>query len=215
MVAPACDRYNDALSRIKDLLLADKAAGNLRRYLSSYSGAQFDRLTDCLVVDEFTRADFMAVHELGVSVLHTARQWLLGGGRVQVQQLLRDIPADLDIWEVPADRFDSVLGPDSPAWRLWQVISDLQDGAGFAGKYVTASKLLHGKRPRLIPIYDRSGVGEALDVSHRDIWEIMWCALRDPEIHQSLLELQGDVNDAANLSMLRVLDIVLWMSVKG
>lgn len=130
MVAPACDRYSDALSRIKDLLLTDKAAGNLRRYLSSYGGAQFDRLTDCLVVDEFTRADFMAVHELGVSVLHTARQWLLGGGRVQVQQLLRDIPADLDIWEVPADRFDSVLGPDSLAWRLWQVISDLQDGAG-------------------------------------------------------------------------------------
>lgn len=80
---------------------------------------------------------------------------------------------------------------------------------------MTASKLLHGKRPRLIPIYDRSSVGEALDVSHRDIWEIMWCALRDPEIHQSLLELQADVNDAANLSMLRVLDIVLWMSVKG
>lgn len=215
MAAPACDRYSDALSRIKELLLTDKAAGNLRRYLSSYGGAQFDRLTDRLVVDEFTQADFRAVHELGVNVLHTARQWLLGGGRVRVQRLLQDIPADLDIWEVPADRFDSELGPDSSAWRLWQIISDLQDGAGFAGKYVTASKLLHGKRPRIIPIYDRSGVGQALDVSHRDIWEAMWCALRDPEIRQSLLELQADVNDAASLSLLRVLDIVLWMSVNG
>jgi hypothetical protein len=37
-----------------------------------------------------------------------------------------------------------------------------QDGAGFAGKHVTASKLLHGKRPRLIPIYDPGGIGKAL-----------------------------------------------------
>jgi hypothetical protein len=214
-MAPACDRYSDALCRIKELLLADKPVGNLRLYLSSYGGAQFDWFTDRLVVDEFTPADFRAVHELRVSVLHTARQWLLGGGRVQVKQLLHDIPADLDIWEVSPERFDCYLGPDSPAWRLWQIISDLQDGAGFAGKYVTASKLLHGKRPRLIPIYDRSGVGEALDVSHRDIWEAMWCALRNPEIRQSLLELQADVNDAADLSLLRVLDIVLWMSVEG
>lgn len=134
MAAPACNRYSDALSRIKELLAVDKAAGNLRRYLNSYGGAQFDRLTDRLVVDEFTAADFRAVHELSVSVLYTARQWLLGAGRDQVQRLLHGIPADLDIWEVPADRFDSELGPDSPARRLWQIISDLQDGAGFAGK---------------------------------------------------------------------------------
>ena len=215
MATPACERYSDALSRIKDLLLSDNAAANLRRYLGSYGGAQFDRLTDRLTTDAFTLADFRAVHELGVSVLHTARQWLLGAGRVRVKQLLREIPADLDIWEVSADRFDSELGPDSAAWRLWQILSDLQDGAGFAGKYVTSSKLLHGKRPRLIPIYDRSGVGAALDVSHRDIWEAMWCALRDLEIRQSLLELQADVNDAADLSLLRVLDIVIWMSVRG
>jgi Family of unknown function (DUF6308) len=60
-----------------------------------------------------------------------------------------------------------------------------------------------------------AGIGKALDVSHRDIWEAMWCALRDPEIRQPLLDLQTDVNDATSLSPLRVLDIVLWMSVKG
>jgi hypothetical protein len=108
----------------------------------------------------------------------------------------------------------SDLSLDRPRY-LWQIISDLQDGAGFAGKYVTASKLLHDKRPRLIPIYDRGGIGEALDVSHRDIWEAMWCALRDPGIREPLVELQANVDDAADLSLLRVLDIVLWMSVKG
>lgn len=96
-----------------------------------------------------------------MSVLRTAQEWLRGEGRSQVQQLLRRVPADLDIWEVPADGFDRDLGPDSPAWELWEIIAIRQDGAGFAGKYVTASKLLHGKRPRLIPIYDRGGIGEA------------------------------------------------------
>ena len=122
---------------MKELLATEKAAGNLRRYLSSYGGAQFDRLTDRLVRDEFTPADFKAVRELRVSVLHPARQWLLGEGRDQVQQLLQDIPADLDIWEVPADRFDSELGPDSPAWRLWQIISD-RKRPPYGGQQATA-----------------------------------------------------------------------------
>ena len=215
MAAPACSRYDDALGRIKELLAAEQAVGNLRRYLQSFGGAQFDRLIDRQAIDEFTLADFRAVRELNVSVLHSARQWFVGEGRPQVRELLRRIPADLDIWEVSADRFDSELGPDSPAWQLWEIISEQQDGAGFAGMYVTASKLLHGKRPRLIPIYDRAGIGKALDVSHRDIWEAMWCALRDPGIRKSLQDVQADVTEAASLSLLRVLDIVLWMSVNG
>jgi Family of unknown function (DUF6308) len=215
MTAPACSRYDDALGRIKELLAAEQSVSSLRRYLHSFGGAQFDRLIDRSAVDEFTLADFKAVRELNVSVLRSAQQWFLGEGRPQVRELLRRIPADLDIWEVSAHRFDSELGPDSPAWQLWEIISDQQDGAGFAGKYVTASKLLHGKRPRLIPIYDRGGIGEALDVSHRDIWEAMWCVLRDPGIRSSLQDAQADVTEAANLSLLRVLDIVLWMSVKG
>ena len=68
---------------------------------------------------------------------------------------------------------------------------------------------------RFIPIYDRGGIGKALDVSHSDIWEAMWCVLRDPGVRSSLQDLQGDVMQAAGLSLLRVLDIVLWMSVKG
>lgn len=215
MTAPVCSRYDDALRRINELLATDQAADNLRRYLNTFSGARFDRLVNHQAVDEFTVADFKAVHELRVSVLHTAQEWFRGEGRSDVQRLLRRIPADLDIWEVPADRFDRELGPDSPAWQLWELIAHQQDGAGFAGKYVTASKLLHGKRPRLIPIYDRGGIGEALDVSHRDIWEAMWCALRDAGIRQTLQDLRAGVHEAAELSLLRVLDIVLWMSIEG
>ena len=72
--------------------------------------------------------------------------------------LLRQIPADLDIWRIEPDEYDAVLGPGSPAWQLWELIYDLQAGAGYAGRRVTAGRLMHGKRPRLIPIFDRERV---------------------------------------------------------
>jgi len=77
MTAPTCSRYDDALGRIKKLLATEQPVGNLRRYLNSFGGARFDKLIDSLAVDEFTSADFQAVRELNVSVLHSARQWLL------------------------------------------------------------------------------------------------------------------------------------------
>jgi hypothetical protein len=35
-----------------------------------------------------------------------------------VDELLRPIPSDMDIWEVPGEELLATLGPDSPAWRL-------------------------------------------------------------------------------------------------
>lgn len=213
MGIPACSQYADAANRIRGALAAEEAVGNLRRYLTRPGGAEFDKLADRAAVNEFTARDFQAVSKLKVHVLRTAQQWLTGEGRPYVEELLSCIPADIDIWEVAPDEFGDQLGPKSPAWRLWQSIVDHQDGAGFAGKYVTAGKLLHCKRPRLIPIYDQDGIGRALGVRHRDIWEVMWCALREPDIRQSIRCAQASVSEAGELSLLRVLDIILWMSV--
>lgn len=69
--------------------------------------------------------------------------------------------------------------------------------------------------PKTYPHLRPGGIGGALDLSHKGIWEAMWCALRDLEIRQSSLELQADVKDAANLCLLRVPDILLWVSVKS
>ena len=73
MTAPTCSRYDDALGRIKGLLATEQPVGDLRRYLNSFGGAQFDRLIDSLAVDEFTLADFKTV---GDPILRSG----IGGG---------------------------------------------------------------------------------------------------------------------------------------
>lgn len=77
---------------------------------------------------------------------------------------------------------------------------------------MTAGKLLHAKRPRLIPIFDQARISKALSTGHRHFREAVWCALRDPEVRPKLRHLQASVAEADDLSLLRILDIVVWMS---
>jgi Family of unknown function (DUF6308) len=137
---------------------------------------------------------------------------LLRDAKPEVRRLLSAVPRDLDIWDVAAGDYDARLGPDSPAWQLWQLLYNMQQGARSAGRGVTAGKLLHGKRPRLIPIFDRKRISKALAIDHRHFWEAIWCAMRDPETRARLRGIRAGVDQAAHLSILRVLDIVTWMS---
>lgn len=212
MGPPKCSSYEVTLALIRQLIAADRAIRDLRCYLASFGGARFDLLADRRRPDEFTSEDFLAVRKLNVSVLRTARQSLLGDAQPEVGRLLRAIPQDLDIWEVPPSDYDSRLGPDSAAWQLWQLIFEKQKGARSAGRGVTAGKLLHAKRPRLIPIFDRARISKALSIDHGHFWEAIWCAFRDPEVRSRLRDIQGSADEAADLSLLRVLDIVVWMS---
>jgi hypothetical protein len=212
MGPPECSRYEVTLALARQLTAADRAIRDLHCYLISFGGAKFDQLANRQRPDEFTSEDFQAVRRLNVSVLVGARQSLLGEEKPEVQRLLRAIPDDLDIWEVPPDDYDSRLGPGSAAWQLWQLVFEKQKGARSAGRGVTAGKLLHAKRPRLIPIFDRARISKALSIDHRHFWEAVWCALRDPEVRSRLRDIQASVAEAADLSLLRILDIIVWMS---
>lgn len=150
-------------SRILELINADRASDDLRHYLARPGGGQFERLLDHDSPDSFTNADFLALRKLSVNALYVTRERLLGDDRETAAVLLKSIPADRDIWTITPDEYPAVIGPGSPAWRLWQLIYELQAGARHAGRAVTAGKLLHGKRPRLIPIFD-SRVKAALNV---------------------------------------------------
>jgi hypothetical protein len=78
----------------------------------------------------------------------------------------------------------------------------------------TVARLIAVATPqaRLIPIFDRARISKALGVDHRHSWEAVWCALRDPEVQSRLQDVQASVAGADDLSLLRILDIVVWMS---
>lgn len=211
-MTPDCSRHADALTRIKKLLATERAVPDLRLYITTYPGRRFEKEIDHQAADDFTPRDLRAVRRMGAPVSFTTQEWLAGEGREEVRLLLRSIPSDLDIWEIPRENIGATLGPGSPAWRLWKIISEKQQESKSDWKGGAAGKLLHGKRPRLIPIYDQDKIGRKLGISQSDIWEAMWCALRDPEVRQSLQYVQADVAEATHLSLLRILNIVVWMS---
>jgi hypothetical protein len=161
MVSPDRSKYEVTLGQVRQLTAADRASRDLHSYLTSFTGAKFDQLVDRRSPDEFTNEDFQAMRKLNVSVLRTARQSLLGDAKPEVRRLLGAIPSDLDIWDVAPGDFDGRLGPESAAWQLWQFLFDKQKGARRSGRGVTAGKLLHAKRPRLIPIFDRARISKA------------------------------------------------------
>ena len=217
MGPPGCSRYAVTHDLVRQLTAAgrtDRAIRDVHCYLTSYGGAKFDQLANHRSPNEFTSQDFLAIRELNVSVLRTTRQSLLDDARPEVQRLLGAIPDDLDIWEVSPGDYDFRLGPDSPAWQIWQLLFEKQKGARSAGRGVTAGKLLHAKRPRLIPIFDRARISKALSVSQRHFREAIWCTLRDPELRSRLQHIQASVDKASGLSLLRVMDIVAWMSME-
>ena len=211
-----CSDYLPTLSAVRALIAPERretSERHLRAY-GAYDGAKFDRMIDHGHPNEITEDDFRAVSQLKVNVLLEARPWFTGEGHTRVYELLEAIPADRDIWEIEEGDFDSIYGEDSPAWELWDLISNLQKGAGRAGRWVTAGKLLHGKRPRLIPIYDDQAVRPALHVTQRTVWEAFWCTLRHSDVRDELTAIQAAVPSTEGLSLLRVLDIITWMSVE-
>jgi len=223
-MAPNCRKYEETLDATRKLLAPERNADVvlwLTNYLGglggTYSGGAFDREVDHGHPNEFTQKDFDAVARLKVHVVKSAQLWLSGEGKAEANHLLEDIPQDVDIWNVAEDHYAKVLGEDSPAWQLWKLLEGLQQEgqARRAGTGVTAGKLLHGKRPRLIPIFDREVVEPELHVTDRNVWEAFWCTLRNVDIRERLNEIRESVPEAAHLSTLRVLDIIVWMSVKA
>jgi hypothetical protein len=218
-MAVNCNDYHGSLEATRSLLAPernDEVVGWLGTYLGgTYSGGEFDQAIDHDHPNEFTQRDFDAVPKLGnVHVLKSTQSWLTGEGRLEVGRLLTAIDEDLEIWDVTEEDFDGILGDKGPAWHLWKLIEGLQkEGrAGHAGTGVTAGKLLHGKRPRLIPIYDDKAVKPTLHVTDVNVWEAFWCILRSEDVRKRLDEIQQSVPESAELSTLRVLDIVVWMS---
>ena len=195
----------------------EAARGLLERYFAvrkdgtpCYTGSRFETLARLNPdPNRLGPADLIAVSALSVDIPALAAIRLLEeSNSAQISHFLRKIPADVDI--VDADPAE--LTGDSAAGQLWGFLRAGKDGIG----RTRVSKLLAAKRPRLLPIWD-SFVESATGLDTSDNWRKFQTVLRadDAAIWRWLTELKNEVPIIpAEITPLRVLDILLWKSVE-
>jgi hypothetical protein len=177
--------------------------GRLQNGRPAFSGARFESLGDS-DPNRVEPVDLVAVSLLGVDVSGHAAVQLLEHDAEQISELLTAIPADVDLHGAPERAVDH----DSRAEDLWTLIRS-GDGMG----PTRTSKLLARKRPRLLPVYD-SVVRDALGMTDaHDHWLELRTLLRDtPTVVELLHRCRTTAGLTERISLLRVLDVLLWMS---
>ena len=146
--------------------------------------------------DEIVADDLLAVSLLDITWRPQVVRILLQTHREPLSKMLSGIPQDLDLWDASDE---AMAGVD----LLWDELTDIE-GIGTA----STTKLLARKRPRLCPISD-SLVIKAVDVPGRT-WDVMRCLLQDVGARAEVEALRPPV--AADASLLRILDVALWVS---
>ena len=188
--------------------LDDVGVAQVRQYFDpaqGFSGAAFDTFAGGGDAGahryEFTAEDLVAVTLLDVVVPGHAALEILDQRASEFNALLAEVPHEVDLWDAPMGLVDAT----SDASQLWGLLTALPNVG-----WVTASKLLARKRPRLLPVYD-SVVKAALQP---DV-ESFWLPLRQELLNGGVVEQLREVRSAAGLSerisLLRVLDVAVWM----
>lgn len=199
--------------------LCDEAVHAIRKYFEQpnahngrigFTGRRFERFEGGgdrpEIRDVITPADVLAVTLLGVEHgVGRVSLAILEDEHDEITCLLSQIPVTA-LHEVPSD----VIGPDSAAWKLWKLLCK----AGGEHRSVTACKLLARKRPALLPVYD-AVVAAQLD-EPRDIWNCYWTWFKDePSRVCDTKALRAQVDGVSDISLLRCLDVALWMFGTG
>jgi hypothetical protein len=179
--------------------------------MTSYTGRFFEKFAKRSNQNWFEPDDIVAVSCLGVDVPADVSAWLLlGEGRERCGVLLAGLGSRA------SELTEFNLASNPAALELWDVLSAQPDMGP-----TTVSKLMAAKRPGLIPIYD-AYVADALLSPGTGPWK--WWApwqvlLQGPESRE-LIEAAEAVRagaatrgaEVAHLSVLRVIDIVVWRS---
>jgi hypothetical protein len=174
-----------------------------------YSGSLFDELVRTSDPSRFTANDLVAINMLSVDVPRETAAWLLSDPGWELSRHLTEIPVDLAAW----DRSAEVTQTAAPA-ELWRLLGQRK---GLRHARTTKSKLLAAKRPALLPIHDRY-VGEGLGYTDADDFWALWRKRFAADDGADLLQSVEDVRraaDAEGMTILRVLDVVIWMRVHG
>lgn len=191
----------------------EHAAGLVRDYgAGGYTGAAFDTYGR-YDPDRITGDDLIAVSMLSIQIREHSNAALrpssirtvdaLAGS---IAGLLAAVPADRDLHTLSEAEFDRWMGPESPGDDLYWL---LRKQAGIPP--VAVYKLLARKRLGLFPIRD-SVVSKALHQTAKLWWRPWWETLAgDPEIVARLQDIR-EASGSGHLSLLRVADIVIWMT---
>lgn len=203
---------------------SDLAVGYLRTYLTGVEpvvgedwpaiGRRFEHLvtpgTDPHVI---TAEDLLSVSFLSVSIPPRAAWAILTTRSAAITAKLEQIPEDVSI-EHPNCTL-AMFEADSPLQDLWDLLRRDENGKLWDMGATKVSKVMARKRPHLVPIQDRVLVAE-LDATDAGYWDIWWKAMHLRENGKSVVtdfahELRERVPEAGKLSLLRTLDIVIWM----
>ncbi|MEU0792442.1 DUF6308 family protein [Amycolatopsis sp. NPDC005961] len=192
------------------------AVESLTRYFSEdaarprYTGRWFERIAGGGdrpdIADTVTEADVLALSFLGITDLANVAIDTTITYPAEITELLEQIPPGLAMYEAPWPTY----APGSPASRLWWLLKR----CGGKDRWVTANKLLARKRPHLLPVYD-SQVKAVLDAP-RSVWACLWTWFQgDSRRADAVSELRDQACDLHDISLLRCLDVILWMQATG
>ena len=186
---------------------ATEVKANLEQYFLGvggppFNGRHFERFSAMGDPNRFEATDVLAVEALSVGVPPNSAAKLLDTEAEDFNLLLRQIPADKYMWEVPS----YVLADNGPAGKLHARLLKLDDVG-----WVTAGTLMASKRPLLIPILDDL-VQKMLEPPRNRFWSTMREQLSDEHRRERINRVVsfplGDV------TFLRRIDVALWMHAK-
>lgn len=193
------ERYGAAIDR---LLVRADTAEMVSDYLnesSQFAAYSFDEVGTNRR-DAITNDDVLAVSFLDAPIRASAYRLIVANSGV-ISQYLARIPAVLDLWHLKegSTEHDNAVG-------LWRHL-DAVPGMG----PTRVSKLMARKRPRLIPILDER-VREFFGHDTERFWMPLGHALKDENRRARIDALAPG---ARPLSILRLLDIAIWMSTRA
>lgn len=191
----------------------EAAADAVRSYMEDeYTGAAFDGFGENNPV-KITSDDLIAVTMLSIHIREKSTSSLRPSSILkrdsladQIADRLGQVPTDRELHTLTPGEFERWLGPESPGDELYWLLP-----MEATIPRVAAYKLLARKRLLLMPIRD-TVVERALGQKHGEWWRPWWEALAtDPEMVSRLTQIRQR-SGAGHLSLLRVADIVLWMT---
>ncbi len=203
----------DAERRSGDLDPRQHAVAVVRTYAAGgYTGAAFDiygendptRITS----DDLIALSMLSIQirEQSTSALRPSSILIIDSLAGRIAELLGEVPADRDLHTLTESEFDRWLGPESPGDELYWL---LRNEASIPR--VAVHKLVARKRLSLMPIRDtvvQAALGQKADPWWRPWWETL---AGDPEVVARLGAIRQR-SGAVHLSLLRVADIVVWMT---